>query len=425
MGPSFQAGSVLEGKYLIERVVGEGGLGVVVLARHVQLEQPVAIKYLKPQALDNPVLIERFVREARLAAKIRSDHVVRVHDVGSDPNGAPYMVMEYLEGNDLSSLLEQAPMPTEQVVDFVLQACEALAEAHALGIVHRDLKPENLFLARRAAGSSIVKVLDFGISKLRQKESDATRERNLTGTTDRFGTPQYMSPEQLNSSASVDARADIWALGIVLHELLTGTRPFEGDSFPELCASVIGRSYVGLREARPDAPPGLDVVIGKCLEKRAAQRFRNVAELALELAPFGPPGAVARVEHIGRVIREGGESIRPARTRARIVVERPPDLAMTGSGMRPVAKTVRTPSAGTLPRVNRAAVICGVLAAAMLVLVATVRPIPVPWQAGSGAPPHGRPLDGSPEPAMTEISRPLEERPLPPPAPPKRAPRRR
>jgi serine/threonine protein kinase len=312
--PDFAPGSVVGEKYVVEREIGDGGLGVVVKARHVQLEHSVAIKYLKPFAVSMPGVVERFLREARLAAKIRSDHAVKVHDIGTGESGAPYMVMEYLEGKDLGQLIEASgPIGSDKAIDYVLQAIEALAEAHAAGIVHRDLKPDNLFLAQRAGGSSIVKVLDFGISKVRAKgrASLTSRRERLTEVNDRMGTPVFMSPEQFEGRVEVDARADIWALGVVLHELVTGDLPFDGVELPQLCAAVLSQPAIRLRAAMPTASPELEAIVLRCLEKDREKRYRNVAELAQDLAQLWHPETPSRIKHIARVIRDGGESIRP------------------------------------------------------------------------------------------------------------------
>src|SRR3954463_12881127 len=200
---SVRAGDILAGKYRIDRVLGVGGMGVVVAAHHMQLDERVAVKFLLPRALKNPEAVTRFIREARAAVKIKSEHVARVTDVGRLENGAPYIVMEYLEGLDLGAWLQQrGPLPVSQAVEFLLQACEAIAEAHALGIVHRDLKPANLFVIRRPDGGLSVKVLDFGIAK----RIGAARGANITSTAAVMGSPLYMSPEQLNSSKDADAR---------------------------------------------------------------------------------------------------------------------------------------------------------------------------------------------------------------------------
>jgi serine/threonine-protein kinase len=307
----FQPGTVVAGKYLVERKLAEGGIGVIVVASHLELNRQVAIKYLKRAMLVAPGVVERFRREAQLAASIKSDHVVRVFDVGVLDDGAPYMVMEHLEGEDLGAVLARGALPLETAIDYVLQACDAIAEAHALGIVHRDLKPENLFLARRRGGGSIVKILDFGISKASAKAQGA-RMPSMTEANERFGTPVYMSPEQLLSSTNVDARADIWALGVVLFELLTTALPFAGDEMPQLCANILRSPATPLRQQFADASAELEAILLKCLEKDPACRYRNVAELAQDLVPFGPAISQHRVESIMRSVRFGGESIRPS-----------------------------------------------------------------------------------------------------------------
>ena len=236
-GAPVREGDILAGKYRVEKVLGVGGMGVVVAAMHLELDKRVALKFLLKSAAENPAVVARFAREARAAAKIQSQHVARVSDVGTLENGIPYIVMEHLEGCDLSDVLtRQGPLPPGAAVDYVLQACEAIAEAHAAGFIHRDLKPSNLFLARQADGAEIVKVLDFGISKAVLVDSEpptSVRQGALTGTTEIFGSPMYMSPEQLKASRDVDARADIWALGIILYELCTGTSPFDRPTIAE------------------------------------------------------------------------------------------------------------------------------------------------------------------------------------------------
>lgn len=313
---SFDNGSVIAGKYRVERQIAEGGNGIVVEATHLALRQPVAIKYLKPGPQASPSVIERFEREGRLAAQLTSEHVVRVHDVGELDDGSPFMVMELLKGRDLGRVLEESgPLPIPRAVDYVLQTCDALAQVHALEIVHRDIKPENLILAERASNTPIIKVIDFGISKAapgRDRNGHWARE---TSKNDRLGTPGYMSPEQLRSSTEVDARTDIWSLGVMLHELLTQALPFAGDDLPQLCTNILLLSPAKLRAIRPGAPPELEAIILKCLEKSPARRFRNVGELAQDLAPFGPAGSQERADRIKDVLRMSGVSIRPAAPR--------------------------------------------------------------------------------------------------------------
>ncbi len=232
-----QPGELIGGKFIVETVLGVGGMGVVVSARHVQLGQTVAIKFLRRGALTNPEAVNRFLREARASVGLQSAHVVRVMDVGTMDDGLPYMVMEHLSGTDLGQSLEaRGLLPVEEAVDCLMQAMDAVAEAHSVGIVHRDLKPSNLFLSLRPDGSSLVKVLDFGISKA---VDGAGPPANLTATTMVLGSPLYMSPEQVRSTKSVDTRTDVWALGVILYELVTGLPPFEADTVTGLCAKIV------------------------------------------------------------------------------------------------------------------------------------------------------------------------------------------
>jgi serine/threonine-protein kinase len=272
-------------------------MGVVVAATHEELDQKVALKFLLPEVAAYPEIVKRFTREARAAVKIHSEHVARVLDVGTH-DGAPYMVMEYLEGADLSQVLDKrGPLPVEETVGYVLEACEAIAEAHSLGIIHRDLKPANLFLASRPSGKPTVKVLDFGISKAPPTGKDAM----VTQTTSLIGSPSYMSPEQMAAASSVDARSDIWSLGVVLYEMLVRKLPFEADTMPGLVAAILQNTPTPIAASRSDLGPELEAVIDRCLKKLPAERFANIAELARALLPFGPPRceqSVERIEHV-------------------------------------------------------------------------------------------------------------------------------
>ena len=246
-------GDVLAGKYVVERLLGLGGMGAVLLARHVELDERVAIKMLLPSATPASPTAEpvtRFIREARAAIKIRNEHVVRIFDVGRLSDGAPYIVMEYLEGSDLAHLVDSAgPLPVDDAIEYLVQACEAIAAAHAMGIVHRDLKPANLFLARTGDGRPCIKVLDFGISKISGGHAGGTgASAGLTSTTTIMGTPCFMSPEQLRSTRDVDARADIWSMGAILHALLTGTPPYDGESNADVSAKIIRDLPTPVRE---------------------------------------------------------------------------------------------------------------------------------------------------------------------------------
>jgi serine/threonine-protein kinase len=288
-------GDVIAEKYRVERLLGRGGMAFVVAAEHLYLGERVAIKVLLPRTAVKAGAFERFLREGRAAAKIRSEHVARVHDSGLLPTGEPYLVLELLEGADLRALLRRrGKLPVGTAVSYVLEACEALAEAHALGIVHRDLKPANLFLARRRDGSSIVKVIDFGISKITSSAEDGAEE-TLTETRAAFGTPHYMAPEQMRSARDVDARADIWSLGAVLHGLLTGAPPFPGETMIDVYDRIL-QGPPPLRERVPEVPERLEEIVRRCLRVRPEERPRDVAELALALRDVAPPEARASAD---------------------------------------------------------------------------------------------------------------------------------
>jgi len=293
-------GDVLDGKYRIEELLGQGGMAAVLAATHLHLDERVAIKVLLPQWAEDAELVDRFMREGRAAIKIRSEHVVRVLDVGTS-FGRPYLVLEYLQGKDLDALIAtKGPLPPSVAVDYLLQACEAIAEAHVSGIIHRDLKPANLFLTHRADGSACVKVLDFGISKVRFGNDG--RDTRVTAPTLVMGSPHYMSPEQMQSARAVDERSDIWALGAILHELIAGLPPFKGDTITALCATILKDPPPPLTTLRSDVPHGLEAVVLRCLEKDPARRYRNVAELAAPLAEFGSSIARASALRIARVL---------------------------------------------------------------------------------------------------------------------------
>jgi serine/threonine-protein kinase len=305
-------GDVLAGKYRVDRVIGSGGMGVVVSATHVVLQDKVALKFLRPAFVSHAQTSERFMREARAAVRIKSPYVARVTDIGTLENGSPYMVMEYLEGKDLGQLIEEGPVDLELAVLLTLQTCEALAAAHALKIIHRDIKPANLFLTKGPDGEPVVKVLDFGISKV----LDPNVMAKLTQTQTAMGSPLYMSPEQVRSARDVDSRADIWALGVSFYELVTGTLPFIADSMPQLCALVLEADPTPLRMSRPDLPEALDPIILKALAKNPADRFVDVAEMALALAEFGGADAKASAARCAKIVEvsTGEHKVRPSRT---------------------------------------------------------------------------------------------------------------
>jgi serine/threonine-protein kinase len=376
----IRIGDVVADKYRIESVLGRGGMGVVLAAHHVQLQKKVALKFLLPSYTKNPEAAERFLREAQNATAIQSEHVVRVMDVGASAE-APYMVMEYLDGKDLGALLaERGSLPMAESVDYVLQAMEALAEAHALGMVHRDLKPSNLFLTVRADGSPLVKVLDFGISRL-GSSSDLTQANGI------MGSPLYMAPEHLKSARHADARSDIWSLGVILYALIAGRAPFARTEITEIVTAVITEPPPPIRTLRPDVPAELERVILRCLAKEPDGRFPSLAPMARALRPFGSPRAEISLERIV------GVALRSAAMKGDAAEARP--LAEPGAGATwllgedPLAAKARW-STGAIV----AAAVLSVIAAAWLVLRAS-------------------------EPAPTIVAiEPVREAPVAPPAPP-------
>ena len=331
-----KAGDVLAGKYRLEKVAGEGGMGVVYAAEHLVLKQRVAIKVLLPDAVTSEHVVERFAREAQSAARIMSEHVARVMDAGTTDTGAPFLVMEYLEGCDLEELLHvEGPLPMTDVVDYLLQALEALAHAHAVGLVHRDIKPANLFLACRADGGNVIKMLDFGISKTIESRPE---DRVLTGQAV-LGSPVYMSPEQLRNAKDIDARADLWSLGVVAYELLCGKPPFDGDGVGEIFAAVLEKDAEPLHERRPGLPPELSAIVAKCIQRKPEDRWADAAVLARALKPYGTGTHDALVERAEQVL---------ARARMLKRMDTPSELRRVVQVLDEVAQRARPPGAGLL-----------------------------------------------------------------------------
>jgi eukaryotic-like serine/threonine-protein kinase len=303
MGHPVEIGELIDGKYLVEGVIGEGGMGVVYAAKHVQLEQRVALKFLLGAAMDHPETVERFAREARVAVKIASEHAVRILDVGSIDSGSPYIVMEFLEGEDLATIIHRdGPLEIPLAVQHILQASEAIAELHANGMVHRDIKPSNLFLALQPDGTFWVKVIDFGISKIDAGTELEQQGSSLTQTRAIVGSPNWMSPEQLRTPREVDGRSDIWSLAVTLYQSIAGELPFQAENLADLHVAILMDDPKPLTERRADVPNGLDEVMRRALAKEREHRYSDIGELAAALLPFAPPGSEASVARIGGVL---------------------------------------------------------------------------------------------------------------------------
>jgi serine/threonine-protein kinase len=302
------AGDLIGAKYRIERVIGRGGMGAVFAAQHELLHQRVALKFLLPQFAENETHRARFLNEARAAARIRSEHVAAVLDVGLVPGGGAYIALEFLEGSDLRAVCtERGPLPIVEAVGYVLQALEGLAHAHVLGIVHRDLKPSNLFRVWQADGSSCVKVLDFGVSKLLSLAAESDAMQQVTATQELVGSPSYMAPEQMRDARTVDARADVWSAGVILFRLVTAGMPFEATTLGGVVAAVVADRPRTMRSLRPDVPEELERVVMRCLEKAPDDRYPTVGALAEALVAFAPEEAPL----VSKIIRTVGVTSAP------------------------------------------------------------------------------------------------------------------
>jgi serine/threonine-protein kinase len=373
-----QPGETIAGKYQIERVLGTGGVGMVVAARHLTLGQIVAIKFLLPNAAHDQNDVRRFLREAQSAVQLKNEHVARVIDVGELDDRSPYIVLEYLDGQDLGATLRMSgPLPTVEAVGYLLQVCEAVAEAHSIGMVHRDLKPSNFFLTFHRDGSPLVKVLDFGIAKY--KIEFEQQDVSLTQTRALLGSPVYMSPEQVRSARSVDPRSDIWSLGVSLFELLTDTVPFGGETVTGVAAAVATDPVPPIARYRPDVSPSLAAVIEKCLSKRPDGRYQSIAELAEALVPFGPPEAALSLQRISGVLGLKRQTANTdLRDSARNAVIASGEQLTQVAGQVPTLRRAR-------PSTKRWAVGLFLLGLLGLVIVLLAKRMPLSIQAGAAA----------------------------------------
>jgi eukaryotic-like serine/threonine-protein kinase len=354
---ALKPGGIVGGKFRVDRVLGEGGMGIVVAATHLQLGQTVALKCMRPEVV-SPSYLKRFMREARASVKLKSQHAARVIDVGAFEDGMPYIVMEYLEGQDLSELLKQrGRLPVHEAVEYMLQACEAIGEAHSYGIVHRDIKPANLFLAQGPGGAPTIKVLDFGVSKILDLEAQGddtnpggrirdgrplrANDSVVTRVTDLLGSPSYMAPEQVLNASAADTRSDIWSVGVILFKLVCGRGPFTAESLGELVQQVMKNRIPTVGELLPDCPPGFSEVVAKCLERDRLKRFADIPELARALAPYAPSGTAPSLERAAILGAAFSYTPAPARAMSQAPIT-PMQLGVAGAQL-PGPRTASSP----------------------------------------------------------------------------------
>jgi len=354
---------IIGGKYRVVSLIGIGGVGRVYLARHIELDTDVAIKVLRPEMSDRPDAVQRFAREARASVRLRSERIARVLDVGTH-EGKPYFVMEYLIGCNLLEARQQADIDIATLCEFFIQACEGLADAHAQGIVHRDIKPENLFVVRDASGWRSLKVFDFGISKFSLTGKFSDVDLAAVRTEAMMGTPHYISPEQIRSTRDVDHRTDLWSLGAVMFEVLSGgILPFrEERELTALVAEVLERPHRSLLDFAPNVPERLAAIVDRCLEKDRDFRYQTAAAIALDLLPLAPARARASVERAVSIMQAAGlmplngdlESLRPMPAPHSDRLSHPPaiiDIQEPHSSMRSseTRATSLTPAASVQP----------------------------------------------------------------------------
>jgi len=410
MQPAQQAdpkiGMVLQDRYRIVRLLGEGGMGAVYEGEHLLIKKRVAIKCLHAQYAQNPEVVARFHREALAATSIGHQNIIEVTDLGRFPDGSVFMVLEFLQGRDFANLIEdEGPQPLNRVVHIMMQICDALTAAHDKDIVHRDLKPENVFLIRRGEDRDFVKLLDFGISKM--KSASDTPSSSMTRTGMALGTPYYMAPEQAQGRKDVDHRADIYALGVILFRALTGQHPFDHDSYPMLVLKICTEPPPPLRRYRPDLPPELEQVAAKMLAKTPDERFPNCAAVKVALRPFASFSDVPVVNEVPR------NDALPLASIAGYVPPAPAAVTPGPNTPAPVSETLGTPLATqtsvTIPGTSRAPLFVGVGVVALLAIVGGG----VALSGALSGPPAETPAP-TPPPIATPVAQPVVPPPIAP-----------
>jgi eukaryotic-like serine/threonine-protein kinase len=412
--PPIELGSVVAGKYRLDRVIGFGGMGIVCAATHLELGTPIAVKFVRPERAADERAAARFLTEARAAAQLQSQYACRVMDCGRLPSGSPYIVMEYLTGQDLRTRVDNGgPLEVEAAVLLALHACEALAEAHTKHIVHRDVKPENLFVAESPGGAPLLKVLDFGISK---QLSPLLAPSSLTDSTESMGSPFHMSPEQMLDPSNVDSRTDIWSLGVVLYEILTGQMPFGGETAPQLCANVMTTEPIPPQAHRADIPDGLARVILRCLQKDKTKRYADVGELSQALQEFGGAAAPLAAAHVEQILGRSGA----------LTTEPPAVMPTPGDDGASVVSIPGVPRRGLAMRVGVVLVLVVATGLAAMAVKRAMTPVelePLPAEAPSLSAPPSEPPAAAPSAsasaaapapsASASISRPAPRKPKP------------
>jgi tRNA A-37 threonylcarbamoyl transferase component Bud32 len=295
LGEGARAGQTLDGKYLLIRLLGQGGMGEVYEARHTKIGRRIAVKFLHGQYATHPEIARRFENEARAAGEVQHENIAGVYDVGSLPDGTQYLVMEFLDGEDIDRVIRrERALPLARAADLIVQACQGLDVVHKRGIVHRDLKPANLFVVKRANGSDLVKVLDFGIAKLRPEGNAAA-----TATGVALGTPYYMSPEQARGERDIGTRSDIYALGVIFYELLAGRRPHEGDSLLAILHNILTQPPIPLEMVVPGLPEPVYGAVRRAMATNVAERFQSVGEFAEAILPYAGGGSLRASQPVG------------------------------------------------------------------------------------------------------------------------------